>query len=96
MPPHILILFAVAGGLALSGIVANLYRMLARKPRSRAETMTYFAVMAVAGPSVLFENSTRSFRRKECSGMAWGFATTIAGYWAFLLGLLVLDVSTVI
>lgn len=96
MRPSILILFAVAGGLALSGIVANLYRMLARRPRSRAERLAYYAVMAVAGPSVLFENSTRSFRRKECSGMAWGFATTIAGYWAFLLGLLIMDASTII
>ena len=92
----ILILFAVTGGLVTSGIVANLYRILARKPRSRAETLAYYAVMAVAGPSVLFENSTRSFRRKVCSALAWGFAATIAGYWAFLLGLLVLDAGSVI
>ena len=85
------LLFAVAGGLTLSGIAANFYRILARKPISRAETMVYFAVMTVAGPSVLFNNATRSFRGNACSAAAYVFAITIAGYWSFALGLVILS-----
>lgn len=85
------LLFAVAGGLTLSGIAANFYRILARKPVSRAETMIYFAVMSVAGPSVLFNNATRSFRDKACSTAAYVFAITVAGYWSFALGLMLLS-----
>ena len=85
------LLFAVAGGLTLSGIAANFYRILARKPISRAETMVYFAVMTVAGPSVLFNNATRSFCGNACSTAAYVFAITIAGYWSFALGLVILS-----
>ena len=35
MRNFILLLFAVAGGLTLSGIAANLYRMVAQKARGR-------------------------------------------------------------
>jgi hypothetical protein len=88
------LLFAVAGGLTLSGIAANFYRILARKPVSRSETMVYLAVMAVAGPSVLFNNATRSFRSKACSTAAYAFAVAIAGYWSFALGLVILSFFT--
>jgi hypothetical protein len=83
----ILLLFALAGGLTLSGIAANLYRLTAKKPSGGWTTYLHYAVMMLAGPSVLFENSTRSFRRKECSGAAYGFALGLALYWAFMLGL---------
>lgn len=96
MRPIVIALFAVAGGLTLSGIVANFYRLVAKKPQSRLATIAYYAVMLLAGPSVLVENSTRSFRRKECSGFAYGFAVSLAGYWAFLLGLVVIDASAII
>ena len=82
----ILLLFAVASGLALSGIVANLYRLLARKPKGKPERIFYMGVMVVAGPSVLIDNATRSFRRKDCSGMAYGFAVTVTAYWSWALG----------
>ncbi len=91
-----LVLFAFAGGLTLSGIVANLYRLVAKKPQSRAATWAYYAVMALAGPSVLFENSTRSFRKKDCSRAAYGFAVGIAAYWAFVLGLGLVELGLVI
>lgn len=96
MRPVYITLFAIAGGLTLSGIVANFYRLIAKKPQSRLATWIYYAVMLLAGPSVLVENSTRSFRRKECSGFAYGFAVSLAGYWAFLLGLVVIDASAII
>ena len=72
-------LFALAGGLTLSGIVANVYRLLAGKPEGQPAAWVYYGVMLFAGPSVLFENSTRSFRKKECSGAAYGFALGAGG-----------------
>ena len=88
------LMFALAGGLTLSGITANIYRMLARKPASRGETLIYYAVMAFAGASVLLENATRSYRKKDCSAPAYGFAVAIVGYWCFILGIGVLTVVT--
>ena len=89
----LLLLFALSGGLTLSGIVANLYRLIAKKPQGTAATAAYYGVMVVAGPSVLFENSTRSFQKKECSRIAYGFALLLACYWAFMLGLAVISVD---
>lgn len=85
--------FAVSGGLTLSGIIANLYCLLAGKPRSRSGTVVYYAVMVLAGASVLFENATRSYRKKDCSALAYGFAVAIVGYWCFILGMGVLAVA---
>ena len=91
---HVLILlFALAGGLTLSGISANIYRILARKPAGRLETILYYAVMTVAGPSVLFNNATKSFRAQACSNAAYAFAIILAGYWSFALGLVILSLS---
>ncbi len=89
----LLLLFATTGGLVLSGIVANIYRILAKKPDGPTGIAAYYAVMVLAGPSVLFENATKSFRTKACSGMAYGFAVAVASYWAFMLGLLIIDIS---
>jgi hypothetical protein len=96
MHGFMLLLFSLAGGLTLSGIVANFYRMVAKKPRSPAATAAYYGVMVVAGPSVLFENSTRSFRQKECTRIAYGFALLLACYWAFMLGLAVISLGYII
>lgn len=94
---HILLtMFAVVGGLTLSGIVANGYRLVARKPETALATWLYYLVMLLAGPSVLFENSTRSFRKKDCSPIAYAFAVVLAGYWAFVLGLVVIDLGEAI
>ena len=87
----ITLFFALAAGLTASGIVANIYHILARKPKSRPENFVYYAVMVIAGPSVLIENATKSFRTKACSAMAYAFAVAISGYWACALGLLVLS-----
>ena len=88
----LLVLFTIAGGLTLSGIVANIYRLIAAKSESGGETWTYYAVMVLAGPSVLFDNATRSFRKKECPGMAWVFALGLATSWSMVLGLILLEV----
>ena len=89
-----LMLFATTGGLVLSGIVANLYRILARKPKSGAERTLYLGVMIVAGPSVLIDNATRSFRKKDCSRAAYAFAVGLTTYWSFALGLAAMAVAT--
>jgi hypothetical protein len=96
MRHFMLLMFSVAGGLTLSGIVANFYRLIARKPEGLLATWAYYFVMLLAGPSVLVENSTRSFRKKECSGFAYGFAVSLATYWAFMIGMVVIDTSMMI
>jgi hypothetical protein len=92
MHNFLLMMFTIAGGLTLSGIVANLYRLMATKPKSGAETWVYYGVMVLAGPSVLFDNAARSFRKKECTRWALIFALGLATYWAMVLGAIVLEV----
>jgi hypothetical protein len=92
MQSILLILFAIAVGLTLSGIVANLYRLLASEPNSAVQNCVYYAVMVFAGPSVLFDNATRTFRKKECSTLGWAVALGLATYWAMILGAILLDV----
>lgn len=94
MHKFILILFALAGGLTLSAIVANFYRLVAKKPETRTGTYVYYGVMVFAGPSVLFENASRSFGKNECSVTAYAFALGLAGYWSFLLGLALIGINT--
>ncbi len=91
----VLVVFATVCGFTASGILANLYRLLARKPENGAERAGYFAVMAIAGPNVLFENAAASFRAKDCSPFAFWLAASISGYWSFMLGLLILEFTTV-
>lgn len=81
-----MLLFATTGGLALSGIIANLYRLLARKPQGASERVFYMGVMVFAGPSVLIDNATRSFRKRDCSNLAYSFAVMLTAYWSFALG----------
>ena len=82
-----LMLFAFAGGQTLSGIVTNAYRLLARREHGQPAAWLCYSILLFAGPSVLFENATRSFRNKECSGAAYSFALGLAVCWSFLLGL---------
>ena len=93
MPALLLLLFAMAGGLTLSGIVANLYRILARRPQSTVERLFYLGVMVLAGPSVLIDNATRSFRGQGCSRTAYAFALGLTGSWSFTLGYLVISLD---
>jgi hypothetical protein len=88
MQALLILLFATTGGLALSGIVANLYRLLARKPKGTPERALYLGVMLMAGPSVLIDNATRSYRNKACSNAAYVLAITLTFYWSLALGLL--------
>ena len=89
------ILFATTAGFTASGIVANLYRLLAKKPKSLGGRAGYIAVMVIAGPNVLFENATSSLRKKDCSKVAYGLAAGVTAYWSFAIGLLIMDISLV-
>ena len=89
------ILFSIATGFTASGITANLYRMVAKEPESTGAKVVYAAVMVFAGPTVLFGNAAKSFRKKACSGFAFWLAVSVAAYWSFALGLFVLDLSIV-
>lgn len=88
----LLVLFATAAGFTASGIIANLYRLVASKPKTRPAKAAYVAVMVLAGPNVLVGNAAQSFRTKACSKFAFWLAACVAAYWSFILGLLVLDV----
>jgi hypothetical protein len=82
-----LMLFAFAGGQTLSGIVTNTYRLLARREDGQPAPWVCYGILLFAGPCVLLENATRSFRNKECSGPAYSFALSLAICWSLLLGL---------
>ena len=45
----LVLLFAITAGLTLSGIIANIYRILAPKPQSRGGTALYYGIMVLAG-----------------------------------------------
>lgn len=88
----IIVLFAMAFGFTTSGITANIYKLIAKKPDSTASKIVYAGVMVVAGPNVLFENAANSFKAKKCSGIAFWLAAAVAGYWSFVLGLFMLNI----
>jgi hypothetical protein len=90
------LLFAVAGGLTLSGIVTDLYWLVARPTKSAKDGLFYWVVMAVAGPTVMIENSTRSFISKKAAPLVYMTVLGISIYWAFMIGLFGLAVYNVI
>ena len=96
--PHLyrdvlLVAFATLAGFTVSGILANLYRLVAKKPETLPGRISYIAVMVFAGPNVLFENAALSFRAKDCSAFAFWLAAAIAGYWSFALGMIAIQVG---
>jgi hypothetical protein len=86
-------LFAITSGFTASGIVANLYRLLVKKGEGWAARIGYVAVMVIAGPTVLFDNAARSWRKKGCSATAFWLAAAVSSYWSFALGLFVLQLA---
>lgn len=86
-------LFITTAGLTASGIVANVYRLLAAKHKTLNGKAVYLAVMVVAGPSVLFDNAAKSRRKKECSTAAFGIASAVSLYWSLAIGLFVVELA---
>lgn len=86
-------LFATTAGFTASGILANLYRLVVRKPDTPVAKGAYYVVMVVAGPSVLLENAAAKLKEKSCSKIAFWLAASICAYWSFAIGLFVLNIS---
>jgi hypothetical protein len=85
-------LYSITTGFACSGIVANLYHLLNGK-KDRLGRSVYLATMVVAGPSELFERSAKARHEKNCSWIAFLLAVAVAGYWSFVLGLLIIQIA---
>ena len=84
-------LFAVCAGMTAAGLISSIYRLLANEPSTKLGTFILYAVMMVAGPVVRADNSTRSFRKKECSKTAYALALVLSLYWSFATGLFILS-----
>ena len=92
MHGFIVFLFALAAGVTASGLIASIYRLLAREPKTKFETVLHYAVMVIAGPVILVGNSTKSFRKKQCSKTAYALAIALSGYWSFAMGVFILSI----
>jgi len=92
MHPLFVAFLAVAAGFTASGIVASLYRIVARSPQSDREKMVRQIVLVVAGPTVFFNAATRMLMTKELSPLLFSFAVMALSYWSFALGLLILNI----
>jgi hypothetical protein len=82
------VMFAMAAGFTLSGIVANLYGLLMGQA---AGEDPHLLVMVVAGPNVLLQGATKSMRAQSLSQPLFWLASAVAGYWSFVLGLFILN-----
>ena len=89
-------LFALAAGFTASGVIANFYRLVATDTASSLGRAAYVAVMIFAGPNVLFENAAKAWRQKSCSAVAFWIAAAVSGYWSLAIGLLVIQLGTVL
>ena len=90
MHNFIVFLFAIAAGITASGLTGSVYRLIASEPKTRIATLLHYAVMVFAGPVILIGNSTKSYRKKECSKIAYALAIALSGYWSFAMGVLIL------
>ncbi|HWU53874.1 MAG TPA: hypothetical protein VN175_00145 [Rhizomicrobium sp.] len=84
-------MFAIAAGMTTAGLLSSIYSLLASEPSTRLGTCIHYAVMVIAGPVVLAGNSTKSFRKKECSTAAFALALALSLYWSFATGTFILS-----
>jgi len=91
MHNFIVFLFSVAAGMTAAGLLSNLYSLLANEPNTKLGTFIHYIVMVIAGPVVLAGNSTKSFRKKECSKTAYALALALSIYWSFATGIFILS-----
>lgn len=92
MHDFIVFLFSIGAGVTASGLLASIYRLVAREPKTKIETVLHYAVMVIAGPVVLVTNSTKSYRDKKCSKAAYALTIALSGYWSFVTGVVILSV----
>jgi hypothetical protein len=84
----IMLLFAFAGGLTLSGLVVSGYRVVATVS-TEENPLFYYPVIAFAGASILMENVVR-YRKSEQVGVSV-VAAMCSFFWSSMLGLLLLS-----
>lgn len=86
--------FMMTAGFTTSGIVSNVYRLAVKK---RGDTsgarLAYLSIMVVAGPTVLFDNAAKSWRKKDCSAVGFWLAAAISGYWSLAIGMFVIQLA---
>jgi hypothetical protein len=87
-----ILFFAVAAGVTCSGLVANIYRIFAPRPKTTTGVILEAAVMVFGGPVILIGNATQSFKKKSCSRAGYAFAIALCGYWSFATGVFILAV----
>jgi hypothetical protein len=93
MQSFFLVLFAIAAGFTLSGIVANLYRICGFDPETRGGSILRLIVLIFAGPIVVIEAALRGRAKKEWTATFFWLVAAGMTYWSLALGLLVLDVA---
>ena len=79
-------------GFTASGIIANLYRLLADKPKSTSGRVGYIAVMIVASPKY-FISKRHVLAPKALRGFRLSLAAAISAYWSFGLGLFIIQIG---
>jgi hypothetical protein len=84
-------LYTIVVGFTVSAIAANLYRISGATADTDRGQILKLTVMALAGPSMIFEWAAKRFLDKEWSAVA--FWLTVAGisYWCLAIGLLALE-----
>ena len=87
----IVALFAIAAGFTASGIVANLYRLMAGKTPGKLAKNAYWAVIAVAGPILLLEKAAQAKRARSLPHYAFWMASALCGYWSLAIGIFVIQ-----
>jgi hypothetical protein len=85
-------MFVIGSGMTAAGLLSSIYGLLASEPSTKLGTFVHYAVMVIAGPVVLAGNSTKSFRKKECSTAAFALALALSLYWSFATGTFILSV----
>ena len=93
MKSFFVLFLVIASGFTASGIVASLYRILARSPESDFAKIIRNGVYVIAGPTVFFGTATHALKTKEISPPLYLLALLALCYWSFAIGLFVLNVA---
>jgi hypothetical protein len=86
----VLLLFAVAAGVTASGVVTTVFRLVAVAPQTKIAILIHWIVMAIAGPVILIENSTRAFHKETCTLADYSQALALSVFWSLTTGLFLL------
>ena len=88
-----LVLFSITAGFTASAIAANLYRVSGARADTDVGHTIRLIVMAIAGPSVIFEAAMEGYLSKKWSATSFGLATAGVCYWSLVLGLLIIEIA---